>query len=69
MQDQPAEARGHAAAVGGAPALERARTEAERQQIQAALEECHWDMTQTARRLGISRSTLYVKLNACGIRR
>jgi len=68
VQDQPAEAQA-AAAVGGVPALERARTEAERQQIQAALEECHWDMTQTARRLGISRSTLYVKLNACGIRR
>jgi DNA-binding NtrC family response regulator len=63
---EPAE---RAAPADAAPALERARSEAERQQIMAALANCRWDMTRTAKELGISRSTLYVKLNTYGIHR
>jgi DNA-binding NtrC family response regulator len=76
-QDLPAElvgarprAEGAAApADADAPALERARTQAERELIVAALEACHWDMTRTAKHLGIGRSTLYSKLSAYGIQR
>jgi sigma-54 dependent transcriptional regulator, acetoin dehydrogenase operon transcriptional activator AcoR len=42
-------------------------TEMERDLIEKALDECRWNVTQTARRLGIGRNTLYRKINDYGI--
>lgn len=41
---------------------------AEHEAITAALNECDWNKTQAARCLGISRSTLYERIRALGIR-
>ena len=43
--------------------------EAERVLIRATLEHTRWQMTETARMLGIDRSTLYAKLVRHGIER
>jgi DNA-binding NtrC family response regulator len=57
-----------APAAASAPAavgetLEAARQQTERESIIVALEKCHWNMSKAAKMLGISRSTLYVKLD------
>ncbi len=39
----------------------------ERQRILSALEACYWNLSRTAKRLGISRSTLYRKMERHGI--
>ncbi|HYG77330.1 MAG TPA: sigma-54 dependent transcriptional regulator [Planctomycetota bacterium] len=42
--------------------LDEARGRSERERILAALQECRWHISNTAKRLGISRATLYVKM-------
>ncbi len=41
--------------------------ELERQAVEAALEDCRWNVSAAARRLGISRATIYRKMEAYGI--
>jgi len=41
----------------------RTMAENERELLQQVLEECGWNKKQAAKRLGISRNTLYIKLN------
>lgn len=48
--------------------LDDARRQSERVRIGFALKECHWNMSATAKLLGISRSTLYARLDDYGIR-
>jgi two-component system response regulator HydG len=43
--------------------------EHERELLQQVLEECSWNKKEAARRLGISRNTLYVKLKKYQIAR
>ncbi len=52
-----------------APASRDPLGDAERQALLAALEACCWNMTRVAEALGISRNTLYRKLQRYGIRR
>jgi transcriptional regulator of acetoin/glycerol metabolism len=42
---------------------------AERQALLKTLEECHWQMTRSAKQLGISRNTLYRKIRKYKIKR
>lgn len=51
--------------AAGAPVttLEDARERSERERILSALQECRWHISNTAKLLGISRATLYVKLD------
>ena len=49
------------------PTLEAGRQQSERERIVSALEKCRWNMSNAAKMLGISRSTLYVKLDQYGI--
>ncbi|MBW2064056.1 MAG: sigma 54-interacting transcriptional regulator [Deltaproteobacteria bacterium] len=51
-----------ASASGASPGSQRTITENERRLLQDVLEECGWNKKETARRLGISRSTLYDKI-------
>ncbi len=48
--------------AAGTHSLKACRADAERQTLQAALQHCHFNKSQTARYLGISRATLYVRL-------
>ncbi len=43
--------------------------EVERETVQAALEECGWNISRTARRLGIPRQTLQYRMKVLGLRR
>ncbi|MFH0940219.1 MAG: sigma-54 dependent transcriptional regulator [Planctomycetota bacterium] len=47
--------------------LEDTRRKSERERIVVALQESRWNISTTAKLLGISRSTLYVKLDEYGI--
>ncbi|MGD0089466.1 MAG: sigma-54 dependent transcriptional regulator [Planctomycetota bacterium] len=81
VDDLPEEIVAGRPAAAGAPAsaaavqtppplvsLEDARKQSERERIVAALQECGWNISTTAKMLGISRSTLYVKLDEYGIK-
>ncbi|WP_306600676.1 sigma-54-dependent Fis family transcriptional regulator [Geothrix sp. 21YS21S-2] len=50
--------------AAGASTLAGAAFEAERRALEAALEACHGNVAQAARRLGIGRTTFYRRLNA-----
>ncbi len=52
----------------GGPARETA-PESEREALLSELEACAWNVARAAERLGISRMTLYRRLNRCGISR
>jgi transcriptional regulator of acetoin/glycerol metabolism len=66
----PAPAARSAPGTPSAPAtLREARLDSERDLLVAALEACGWNMVQAARRLGVSRATLYRKMSACGLSR
>jgi sigma-54 dependent transcriptional regulator, acetoin dehydrogenase operon transcriptional activator AcoR len=56
------------AAARGAPAVEPLRV-VERERILACVRECHGNLTEAARRLGIARSTLYQRLAGYGVSR
>jgi transcriptional regulator of acetoin/glycerol metabolism len=43
--------------------------ESEREALLAALDACEWNFARAAQQLGISRMTLYRRLNRCGISR
>jgi transcriptional regulator of acetoin/glycerol metabolism len=49
-------------------AQEDALGRAEREAVLHALESCHWNITRTARYLGMSRNNLYRKLKKHGIK-
>jgi len=55
------------AATGLLDASSRAAREAERAMLLAALEECGWNRTEAARRLGVSRQTLSSKIRDLGL--
>ena len=40
-----------------------------REELRAVLDECHWQMTRAAKRLGVSRNTLYRWLHQHGLQR
>ncbi|MEJ5360031.1 MAG: sigma-54 dependent transcriptional regulator [Desulfobacterales bacterium] len=63
-EDLPITARPSAPA-GPAVRLE----EVEREHIRRVLDECGWNITRSARRLGIDRSTLYGKIRRWGLRK
>jgi transcriptional regulator of acetoin/glycerol metabolism len=50
------------------PPWEDALGRAEREVVLHALESCHWNITNTARNLGMSRNNLYRKLKKHGIK-
>jgi transcriptional regulator of acetoin/glycerol metabolism len=43
--------------------------ESEREALLAALDACDWNFARAAQQLGVSRMTLYRRLNRCGISR
>ena len=40
-----------------------------REELRAVLDDCHWQMTRAAKRLGVSRNTLYRWLHQHGLQR
>ncbi|KTT38948.1 Fis family transcriptional regulator [Pseudomonas oryzihabitans] len=48
---------------------DRAPVDSAREELRAVLEDCHWQMTRAAKRLGVSRNTLYRWLHQHGLQR
>ncbi|MDR6355853.1 transcriptional regulator of acetoin/glycerol metabolism [Pseudomonas psychrotolerans] len=65
LNDLPADCRTAAPRVpSGAAPVDSAREE-----LRVVLEDCHWQMTRAAKRLGVSRNTLYRWLHQHGLQR
>jgi transcriptional regulator of acetoin/glycerol metabolism len=54
---------------GSGGTLQQVTTEAERGALLSTLETCSWNFARAAQQLGISRMTLYRRLEKCGISR